>query len=210
LKRLSLSIFLIILASSVLLISDLNQRQKKRSEIPNIAILQYSSHTFLDDGVEGIMDGLKEKGFEDGRNINIRHFNSEGDLPTTNTIAKEITSGKYDYALTVSTPALQAVANANKQGKVVHIFGVVTDPFIAGVGLDRKNPYDHPRHLVGYGSFLPVVKLIKIAKELYPQLKSIGLPWNAAEANSEAYTLLAREFTKEIGIEILVAKAIPE
>jgi len=68
----------------VLLISDLNQRQKKRSEIPNIAILQYSSHTFLDDGVKGIMDGLKEKGFEDRRNINIRHFNSEGDLPTTN------------------------------------------------------------------------------------------------------------------------------
>jgi ABC-type uncharacterized transport system substrate-binding protein len=203
LKRLSLSIFLIILASSVLLISDLNQRQKKRSRIPNIAILQYSSHTFLDDGVKGIMDGLKEKGFEDGSNINIRHFNSEGDLPTTNTIAKEITSGKYDYALTVSTPALQAVANANKQGKVVHIFGVVTDPFIAGVGLDRKNPYDHPRHLVGYGSFLPVVKLIKIAKELYPQLKSIGLPWNAAEANSEAYTLLAREFTQQNGIELV-------
>jgi len=156
------------------------------------------------------MDGLKEKGFEDGSNIDIKHFNSEGDLPTTNTIAKEITSGKYDYALTVSTPALQAVANANKLGKVVHIFGVVTDPFIAGVGLDKKKPYDHPRHLVGYGSFLPVVKLIKIAKELYPQLKSIGLPWNAAEANSEAYTLLAREYTKEIGIEILVAKAIPE
>ncbi len=165
-KRLSLSIFLIILASSVLLISDLNQRQKKRSRIPNIAILQYSSHTFLDDGVKGIMDGLKEKGFEDGSNINIRHFNSEGDLPTTNTIAKEITSGKYDYALTVSTPALQAVANANKQGKVIQIFGVVTDPFIAGVGLDKKKPYDHPRHLVGYGSFLPVVKLIEIAKEL--------------------------------------------
>jgi len=177
--------------------------KKKRSRIPNIAILQYSSHTFLDDGVEGIMEGLKEKGFEDGSNINIRHFNSEGDLPTTNAIAKEITSGKYDYALTVSTLALQAVANANKQGKVVHIFGVVTDPFIAGVGLDRKNPYDHPRHLVGYGSFLPVVKLIKIAKELYPQLKSIGLPWNAAEANSEAYTLLAREFTQQNGIELV-------
>jgi len=118
-KRLSFSIFLILLACSVLLISDLNQRQKKRSRIPNIAILQYSSHTFLDDGVEGIMDGLKEKGFEDRRNINIRHFNSEGDLPTTNAIAKEITSGKYDYALTVSTLALQAVANANKQGKVI-------------------------------------------------------------------------------------------
>jgi ABC-type uncharacterized transport system substrate-binding protein len=186
-----------------LLVSDLNQRKQTDSIIPKIAILQYSSHTFLDDGVEGILDGLKEKGYEDGNNINIKHFNSEGDLPTTNAIAKEITSGKYDYALTVSTPALQAVANANKQGKVIQIFGVVTDPFIAGVGLNKERPYDHPRHLVGYGSFLPVVKLIKIAKELYPDLKSIGLAWNAAEANSEAYTLLAREFTKQQGLELV-------
>jgi ABC-type uncharacterized transport system substrate-binding protein len=203
LKRLSLSIFLIILACSILLISDLNQRKKSDSSIPTIAILQYSSHTFLDDGVEGILDGLEEKGFRDGTNISIRHFNSEADLPTTNAIAKEITSGKYDYALTVSTVALQAVANANKQGKVVQIFGVVTDPFIAGVGLDKEKPYDHPRHLVGYGSFLPVVKLIKIAKQLYPDLESIGLAWNAAEANSEAYTLLARKFTKQQELELV-------
>ncbi|NIP38676.1 MAG: hypothetical protein GWO07_08045 [Candidatus Dadabacteria bacterium] len=201
-KRLSLSIFLILLASSVLLLPDLKQRNKSVSNIPRIAILQYSSHTFLDDGVEGIYDGLKEKGFEDVVNIFIKHFNSEGDLPTVNAIASEITSGKYDYALTVSTPALQAVANANKQGKVVHIFGVVTDPFIAGAGLNKERPYDHPRHLVGYGSFLPVVKLIKIAKVLYPDLKSIGLPWNAAEANSEAYTLLARQFTKQQNLEL--------
>lgn len=202
-KRLSLSIFLILLASAVLLLSDLEQRKKSKSEMPRIAILQYSSHTFLDDGVEGIYDALKEKGFMDGENIEIRHYNSEGDLPTANTIANEITSGKFDYALTVSTPALQAVANTNKQGKVIQIFGVVTDPFIAGVGLKKEKPFDHPRYLVGYGSFLPVVKLIKTAQQLYPDLKSIGLAWNAAEANSEAYTLLAREFAREQGLELL-------
>ncbi|HSG32152.1 MAG TPA: ABC transporter substrate-binding protein [Thermodesulfobacteriota bacterium] len=202
-KRLYFSIFLILLASLVLLLSDLNQRKKNERTIPKVAILQFSSHTFLDDGVEGIFDGLKESGFEDGINIHIKHFNSEGDLPTANAIASEITSGKYDYALTVSTPALQAVANANKQGKVIQIFGVVTDPFIAGVGLKKNDPLDHPKHLVGYGSFLPVIKLIKIAKELYPDLRSIGLAWNAAEANSEAYTILAREFTKQENLKLV-------
>ena len=204
-KRLSLSIFLIILASSVLLISDLNQRKQSDSIIPTMAILQYSSHIILNNGVEGIMDGLEEKGFVKGQNISIKLFNSEGDLPTTNIIAKEITSGKFDYVLTVSTPAMQAVANSNKQGKTIQIFGLVTDPFIYGVGLDKDHPELHPRHLLGYGSFLPVTEVIKIAKELYPPLKSIGLAWNAAESNSEDYTLLAREYTKEIGIELLEA-----
>lgn len=199
-KRLILSIVLIFIASAALLLLDLDQRKKFRTRIPSIAVLQYSSHTFLDDGVEGILDGLKEKGLIVGKNVKIKHFNAEGDMPTTNAIAKEITSGKYDYALTVSTPALQAVANANKNGKVIQIFGVVTDPFIAGVGLDHEHPENHPRHLLGYGSFLPVIKIIEIARELYPGLKSIGLAWNASEANSEAYTLRARDFTEKNGL----------
>ena len=122
----------------------------------------------------------------------------------------EFSSGKFDYVLTVSTPAMQAVANSNKQGKTIQIFGLVTDPFISGVGLDKDHPELHPRHLLGYGSFLPVTEVIKIAKQLYPPLKSIGLAWNAAESILEDYTLLAREYTKEIGIELLGAKAVPE
>jgi ABC-type uncharacterized transport system substrate-binding protein len=193
------------LASSILLLSDLNQRKRQKSKIPNIAMLQLSSHVLLEDGIRGIKDGLKEKGFIDGQNINVRLFNAEGDIPTANTIAKEITSGKFDYVLTVSTPALQAVANANKQGKAVHVFGLVADPFAVGIGLDRSQPENHPPYLVGFGTLQPVDKLIETAKKLNPSLKSLGILWNPAEVNSVVCTMLARKYSKESGIDLLEA-----
>jgi putative ABC transport system substrate-binding protein len=201
-KRLSLSISLILLASAVLLLSDLNQRKNIKSKIPKIAMVQLSSHTILEDGIRGISDGLKEKGFIDGQNVKIQYYNAEGDIPTLNTIANEITSGKFDYVLTVSTPALQAVANANKQGKAVHIFGLVTDPFAAGIGLDRSKPEDHPPYLVGYGTRQPVEKLIETAKKLNPSLKSLGIIWNPAEVNSVVCTGQARKYSKKTGIDL--------
>jgi len=156
----------------------------------------------LEDGRRGIYDGLKEKGFIDGQNIKIQFYNAEGDIPTLNTIASEVTSGKFDYVLTVSTPALQAVANANKQGKAIHIFGLVTDPFAAGIGLDRSKPEDHPPYLVGYGTRQPVEKLIETAKKLNPSLKSLGIIWNPAEVNSVVCTGQARKYSKQAEINL--------
>src|SRR5439155_1266179 len=81
---------------------------------------------------------------------------AENDLPTDNAIAKEITDGKFELVLTASTLSTQAVANANKAGKAIHVFGAVADPFSAGIGVRREAPMDHPRHLVGIGTFMPV------------------------------------------------------
>ena len=50
-----------------------------------------------------------------------------------NAIARQIVNGDYDLVLTSSTPSMQAVANANRDGLVLHVFGIVADPFSAGM-----------------------------------------------------------------------------
>src|SRR5512142_1984529 len=117
-KRLWLGIFLIVAASAVLLVSDSAHRRPASSRQRRIAVLQHLSQPFMEEGVQGMLDGLAAGGFVDGRTVSIRRYNAENDLPTANTIAKEITSGPYDMVLTVSTLSLQAVANANRAGKV--------------------------------------------------------------------------------------------
>ena len=80
----------------------------------------------------------------------------------------------------MTTPCLQGVANANRDGRTRHVFGLVTDPFVAGVGLRRDDPLEHPRHLVGIGSFEPVASNIRYAKALNPDLHVIRSrlePW---------------------------------
>jgi ABC-type uncharacterized transport system substrate-binding protein len=109
----------------------------------------------------------------------------------------------YDLLLTMSTLSLQAVANANRGTNTVHVFGLVADPVVAGVGISRNNPLDHPRKLVGIGSFLPVQDAFHIAKEMFPPLKKVGVAWNPAEANSRAFVEKAGETCKQSGIELL-------
>jgi ABC-type uncharacterized transport system substrate-binding protein len=82
----------------------------------------------------------------------------------------------------------------------------VTDPFGAGVGISRDDPYKHPKHLTGVGTFQPVEATFRIAKQLYPELKRVGEAWNPAEACSEACTVKARAISKELGIELVEAQ----
>ena len=107
--------------------------------------------------------------------------------------------------LTTSTLSMQAVANANRDGRVIHVFTLVADPFGAGVGLDRANPLKHPRHMIGHGSFLPVKESFAVAKRALPSLTRVGVAWNPAESNSEAFTLKAREACRELGLTLLEA-----
>src|SRR5262247_3072409 len=153
-KRLSLGTFLIALLSWVLLVSDWHQRTSGAQRIPRLAILVYSSQPVLLQGLEA----LKDNGFVDGQNLVLRQYNAEGDIGTVNTIARQITAGEFDVVITFSTPAMQAVAKANDRGKTIHVFGLVADPFTAGVGLRREAPLDHPRHLVGTGLPLPAAE----------------------------------------------------
>lgn len=206
-KRLSLGIVLILLASTVLLLSDWNRRNPAGQRLLPVAVLQHGSQPILDEGVRGMIDGLAEAGFRDGVNISIRRYNAENDLPTANAIAKEITSGQYDLVLTVSTLSLQAVANANRAGKTKHVFALVSDPVAAGVGISREDPLEHPPYLAGYGTMQPVAEAFQLAKRLYPQLQTVGVVWNPAEANSEAQLKVARAACDALGIRLVEANA---
>ena len=204
-KHLLLGIVLIVGASAALLLSDLGRRTTRVRDIPHVGLLQHASTMLLDEGTRGAIDGLAENGFIEGKTIIIDRFNSHGDISMGNSIAKEMVNAHYDLLLTMSTLSLQAVANANRGGKTVQVFGLVADPAVAGVGVNRNNPLDHPPNLVGFGSFLPVQEAFKIARQMLPSLKRIGVAWNPAEANSRAFTEKGREICKRMGIELLEA-----
>jgi ABC-type uncharacterized transport system substrate-binding protein len=100
---------------------------------------------------------------------------------------------------------MQAVANANRDGRVKHVFTLVADPFSAGVGLDRNHPLQHPPHMVGHGVFLPVAESFAMAKEALPSLTTVGMAWNPAESNSRAFTEKAREACAKLGLRLIEA-----
>ncbi|OGV65941.1 MAG: hypothetical protein A3K19_33055 [Lentisphaerae bacterium RIFOXYB12_FULL_65_16] len=214
-QRLALGTILIALASAVLLLAD--RRSTPRATRPGnskvapprvvqtIPLFQFNSSSILDDTAAGVIDGLAERGYRNGEQIRILRLNAESDLPTANTIAKQITDGSYPLVITVSTLCLQVVAHANKDGRAVHVFGAVTDPAGAGVGIQRMDSTEKPRHLAGMGTFQPVARAFHAARDLWPDLKVVGTAWNPTEANSQACVIRGRAICAELGITLLEA-----
>ncbi len=210
-KDLWLAIALILGASAILLLSDLEQRQSEKplraGNYPGIAIMQISSTTLLDHHVKGVIDKLRSEGFIAPDKSNIRHFNPQADMSTANAIAKDIVHGPYDILITSSTLALQTVANANKSSKKKHIFGAVTDPFGAGVGITTSSPDEHPPYMAGIGTFQPVEETFRILKKMNPAIMKVGVVWNPGEQCSEACLREARSICNELGISLAEAVA---
>lgn len=203
--RLILGLALIFGASAVLLMSDLSSRTSvgPGGRLPHVSILQHASQAVLDEGVRGMLQGLAEAGFIGEKTIMIRRYSAEGDAGTSNTIARQMANGDDDLLLTVSTPSLQAVANANRSPQKPHVFGLVADPASTGVGISKSDPLDHPAWLAGYGTLQPVGEAIHLARAMRPDLKRIGTVYNSSEANSEAQLAIARRVCKEMGIDLV-------
>ena len=215
LRRLALGLILIAAASALLLFSDLGSRTKKPSATaapgapeaprakPRVALLQHASQFVLDELRAGILAGMAERGWEKDRDYEFAYFNAEGDMPVAQTIAQRMASGGYDLLLSISTPSLQAVAGANREGRTPHLFAGVTLPSSAGVGISATNPLDHPAHLAGYGTLQPVARSFEIALQLNPRLKTVGTLYNAAESNAEAQMKVARAACTRLGLTLL-------
>jgi ABC-type uncharacterized transport system substrate-binding protein len=156
--------------------------------------------------VRGILDGLSANGYRDGETAHITVYNAQGEIATANAIAREMTEGRFDLVITTSTPSLQAVANANKAGRTMHVFGIVADPYAAGVGLNPSNPLAHPRHLVGQGVLFPVREIFATARRMLPSLQTVGVAWDPAQANSRRFVEDARAACKDLGIVLLEAQ----
>lgn len=193
----TLKLFLIF---SVIMFSGCSNNESEN--LYQIALLQFSPIHVLENGAAGIVDGLKESGYFNGQNIKIKRFNALGDLSLLNSMSSEIVSGKFKIGITISTPAMLSLATANKSGKLIHIFGLVTDPFNSGMNLDTNNPGSRPSHLFGYGTFEPVEETFKLLKRINPVLKKIGIIYNSAEPNSVLCVKKAVETATALGIKI--------
>jgi ABC-type uncharacterized transport system substrate-binding protein len=202
-KSIGKGLLFLFVVAGILLILDLGNRKKVNDKELKIAVFNMIARPMLEDAERGILEAFTERGYVDGEKCVIERFCADGDMVTANAIAQNIVSSRFDMVVTISTPALQVMANANKKGEVLHVFCTVTDPYIAGVGITGPEPDQHPPHLVGIGTFQPVEESFDLAIKMNPDLKKVGTVWCTSETCSEACVRLARKKCAELGIELL-------
>lgn len=208
-KRLALGVVLIVLASAVLLLSDLAHRQTSRhhkvartSATGAVAVLQLPEpgRTFKvgvvyfapEPGVEtcmrGVFDGLRERGFIEGANLEIYTAHAQGEIANIPALYQNFDTAGFDLIIPMSTPCLTAACGAVKHTPVV--FTYVYDPIAAGAGTSFE---DHNPNVTGVGSFPPIGETVEFIMHLVPGVKTVGTLYNSAEANSRKVVSVARE-----------------
>ena len=156
-----------------------NKGTTTSADVKNIGVVQLVQHDALDASNKGFVDGLKEKGYEDGKNIKIEQQNAQGEQANAQTICKQFVDAKKDLIFAIATPAAQAAYNSTKDIPIV--FTAVTDPVKAEIAKDWKSS---GTNVTGTSDKVPVDKQIELLKKLIPNAKTVGVIYSTSETNS--------------------------
>ena len=72
--------------------------------IYEIGISQFAEHGSLDNCREGFLEGLREEGLEEGKNLKIQVSNADADTGTAAQIADNFVSEDMDLICAIATP----------------------------------------------------------------------------------------------------------
>ena len=158
--------------------SPVPQFSGKRA-VPLIAVVQLIENPLLDLALNGITDELNQQGLHLGLHYTTRRYNAGGNESEFQNIIKTILQEQPDVVLTLSTPAMIAVAKGIKEIPIV--FCVASDPRRVGV-YEGQN---RPKNLVGVHDDPPLEQLIDLATRQEGAFKTVGTIWHSSEPNSE-------------------------
>lgn len=169
------------------------------SKAYKIGITQIVTHPALDAAVEGFKAGLAEKGFT---NVTYDVQNAQGEPSNAASIAQKFANEGLDLILGVATPTTQAVVKADTVDPIV--FTAVTDPVGAGIVTDPAAPSGN---VTGVSDMLPAKPQLELIQQFLPDVKTVGVIYNAGESNSVFLVKEEKAAAAEMGIEIVEATA---
>ncbi|NLW82721.1 MAG: ABC transporter substrate-binding protein [Desulfovibrionales bacterium] len=166
----------------------------------SISVNQFVEHPSLDAVLKGFQDSLKAQGVEAAFAVH----NAQANMATANQIAAQIAGESPDMVLAIATPSAQACALASKKSpglaRTPLLFTAITDP--VGAGLVRS--LDRPgANITGVSDMLPVDKHMALVLQFYPQMKKLGMIYNAGEANSKTTVAMVQAQGNRIGFEVV-------
>lgn len=162
-----------------------------------IGISQQLQHEALDAAREGFIEGLKEKGYEDGSNIILDYKNANGELANAQMIADQFRNDKKDLIFTIATGSTQAAYNSTKDIPI--IFTAVTDPVNAQVAKGWKSS---ETNCTGTSDSVNIKDQLELAEKIVKDIKVIGVIYTTSETNSQVQVKQLEDVAKEKGYTV--------
>ncbi len=169
-------------------------------ESVTIGISQFAEHGSLDNCREGFLEGLKEAGYEEGKNLTIEYQNAQADTGNAATIADSFVNKKVDLICAIATPSAMSAYNSAMDADIPVIYTAVSDP--TGAGLVNEDG-TNVGNITGTSDKLPVTEQMALIRELMPDAKKIGILYTTSEANSVSTIQEYKDHAEEYGFEIV-------
>lgn len=192
-----------VIATAVLAGAALLSSHSIMAKTAKVAVSQIVEHPALDATRQGLLDGLKAKGYEEGKNLEFDFKTAQGNPAIAVQIARQFVGENPDVLVGIATPTAQALVSATKNIPVV--FTAVTDP----VGAKLVSSMEQPgKNVTGLSDLSPVEQHVELIKEIMPNVKSIGVVYNPGEANAVSLMELLKASTQKHGIILVEATAL--
>ena len=165
-----------------------------------IGISQFAEHGSLDNCREGFLEGLKEEGIEEGKNLTVSVKNAAADQGTAKQISDSFVSDKVDLICAIATPSAQAAYNSAMDSEIPVVYTAVTDPVAAKLAKDDGTAVGN---VTGTSDELPIKAQLEMIREMMPDAKKIGILYTTSEANSVSTIQEYKDHAEEYGFEIV-------
>ncbi len=169
-------------------------------KVYTVGISQFAEHGSLDNCREGFIEGLKEEGFEEGKNLVIETKNAAADQGTAKQISDTFVSDKVDLICGIATPSAQAAYNSAINSGIPVIYTAVTDPIAAKLADEEGTPVGE---VTGTSDELPVKEQLEMIRKILPDAKNIGILYTTSEVNSVSAIKRYKELAGEYGFTIV-------
>lgn len=186
------------LALGTLLLGSASTVQAETKPAIKVGILQYVEHESLTANRQGFIDGLKEAGYEEGKNLTLDYLNAGADNANLQSMSEKLVHNN-DYLFAIATPSAQALATATTDKPI--FFSAVTDPVAAGLVESLEKP---GRNVTGTSDESSHEKQVELLLNIKPSIRKVGLIYNAGESNSVSGATKAIEAIESKKLEAVV------
>lgn len=159
-----------------------------------VGICQLVTHDALDAATQGFMDALTEELGADNVTFDVQ--NAAGDSNTCSTIANSFVAENVDLILANATPALQAASAATAD---IPILGTSVTEYGVALGIDDFTG-TVGGNVSGTSDLAPLDQQASMILELFPDVKTVGLLYCSAEANSQYQVDTVKKYLEEKGV----------
>jgi ABC-type uncharacterized transport system substrate-binding protein len=186
-------------------------RPNKKGVPFRLRMVQYSETEFAERCHEGLIDGIRKSGMQEGRDFELKLYNAQGDMSTLSSIMSAVKSDRPDLLMVISTPTLQAaLRQAGPDIRIV--FTGVGDAVKAGAGTSNTDHLPNVTGITTQSSFTGMAQLIR---ETLPATKRVGTLFTPAEINSVFYkdqfaAALSAEGIELITVPVTTSADVPQ